>query len=311
MKTVYLRVDFEFYFCYTVKNTPSLRRQHIMKYPNPILEGYADPDILHENGKYYFYATSYHTKCGYELLVSNDLITWGNRGMALDCAWGFGDWYWAPDVKKVNGRYYMLASVREHLGIAVADSPEGPFIPEKEPLFDKTIDGHIFCDDDGRIYIYYVTWRENHRYGLYCMEMTSDFEPIYESERAIIFAEEPWESHQAKVAEAPYMIKKDGIYYLTYSGSHYESKLYAVGYAVSTSPMGPFEKYGGNPILVGDGEKICGTGHHCITDDGHGNMLIVYHTHKDSSRIHPRCISVGTIRFEKDADGKVILACTL
>ena len=282
-----------------------------MKYPSPVLEGYADPDILYEKGKYYFYATSYHVKCGYELLVSDDLINWEKKGMALEKAWGYDDWYWAPDVKRINGKYYMLASVREHLGICVADSPEGPYIPQEKPLFDCSIDGHIFQDDDGRIYIYYVSWRKDHRYGLYCMEMTSDFEPIFESEKAIIFAEEPWESNQARVAEAPYMIKHNGLYYLTYSGSHYESKFYATGYALSRSPMGPFEKYEGNPILVGDGERVCGAGHHCITYDKDGNMLIVYHTHKNSENIHPRCISIGRIFFEKQKEGPDTLACEM
>lgn len=281
-----------------------------MNYENPILKGYADPDILYENGTYYFYATSYHVNNGYEVLTSKDLINWENKGLAFSGAWG-DRWYWAPDVKKIGDKYYMLASVNEHLGIAVSDSPEGPFIPEAVPLFDCSIDGHIFIDDDGEIYIYYVSWRKDHRYGLYGMKMTGDFKPVYESERALIFAEDEWESQQAKVAEAPYMIKKDGLYYLTYSGSHYESKFYAVGYALSSSPMGPFEKYENNPILVGDGVNVCGAGHHCITNDSEGNMLIVYHTHRDSEHIHPRCISVGSIFFEKDGNGRDVLACKM
>ncbi len=269
------------------------------EFKNPVLTGYADPDILYENGIYYFYATSYHVKKGYELLVSRDLQNWEKKGMALEGAWGYEGAYWAPDVKKIGDKYYMLASVSEHLGIAVSDSPEGPFIPEDAPLFDCSIDGHIFVDEDGSIYIYYVSWRKDHRYGLYAMQMTNDFKPIFESERPIVFAEQPWECMQAPVSEAPYMIKHDGLYYLTYSASHYESKFYAVGYAVSSSPLGPFEKYENNPILVGDGEKVCGTGHHCITKDSEDNMLIVYHTHMNSKHIHPRCISVGRIFFEK------------
>lgn len=282
-----------------------------MKYPSPILIGYADPDILYENGTYYFYATSYHVKAGYELLVSNDLINWENKGIVFQNAW-FQHGYWAPDVKKINGRYVMLATVAEHIGFAVADTPEGPFIPLGEPLFDKTIDGHIFSDEDGHIYIYYVTWREGHRYGLYSMEINQDLSPIYETEKAAIFAEEPWESHQAKVAEAPYMIKHNGLYYLTYSGSHYESKFYAVGYAVSEHPQGPFTKYSGNPILVGDGKKLCGTGHHCVTFDSKQNMLIVYHTHRNEDHIHPRQISIGHLAFKESDNGREdILFCTL
>ena len=277
-----------------------------MTYNNPVLLGYADPDILYENGVYYFYATSGHVKKGYELLTSTDLVNWTNEGLCLDNAWD-DRWYWAPDVKKIGGRYYMLASVNEHLGICESDSPRGPFIPRETPLFECSIDGHIYQDDDGQIYIYYVTWRKDHRYGLYSMRMTSDFMPVYESEKALIFAEEPWESNQAKVAEAPYMIKHKGLYYLTYSGSHYQSQYYAVGYAVSENPDGPFVKYENNPILVTDGVTEFGTGHHCITKDPDGNMLIVYHTHRDKDHVHPRQISVKHIQFEKGDKGDVLV----
>lgn len=280
-----------------------------MFYPRPVLEGYADPDILYENGKYYFYATSYHIKKGYEVLVSDDLINWENRGLALDSAFGFDRSYWAPDVKKIGDRYYMLASVSEHLGIAEADNPEGPFTAREKPLFDCSIDGHIFEDTDGTVWIYYVSWRKDHRYGLYCMRMKEGFEPVYESEKPVIFAEDEWESHQAKVAEAPYMLKHNGKYYLTYSGSHYESKLYAVGYAVADRPDGPFTKYSGNPILVGDCVHEFGTGHHCITRDRDSNMLIVYHTHRDGEHIHPRQISIRSLRFESVPGSDDILVC--
>ena len=280
-----------------------------VKYPSPILKGYADPDIIYENGTYYFYATSYHIKKGYEVLTSTDLVNWENKGLALEGAWGYEHSYWAPDVKKLGDKYYMLASVCEHLGIAVADKPEGPFIPREAPLFECTIDGHIFKDDDGTVWIYYVTWRKDHRYGLYCMRMTDGFEPVYESEKPVIFAEEPWESQQAKVAEAPYMLKHKGKYYLTYSGSHYESRLYAVGYAVADRTDGPFVKYTGNPILVSDLKTEFGTGHHCITKDPDGNMLIVYHTHRDGEHIHPRQISIKTLGFETVRDGDDILVC--
>jgi polyribonucleotide nucleotidyltransferase len=47
----------------------------------------------------------------------------------------------------------MAASVHEHLGLLTATSPEGPFVPEENFLFDHSIDGHIFIDDDGTIRI--------------------------------------------------------------------------------------------------------------------------------------------------------------
>ena len=52
-----------------------------------------------------------------------------------------------------------------------------------------------------------------------------------------------------RVNEGPYMLVKDGKYYMTYSGSHFESINYGVGYAVADSPLGPFTKYEKNPIM--------------------------------------------------------------
>lgn len=55
-------------------------------------------------------------------------------------------------------------------------------------------------------------------------------------------------------------MKKEGVYYLVYSANHFESKNYGVGYATSNSPMGPWKKYEGNPILQ-HADGLMGTGH--------------------------------------------------
>lgn len=65
----------------------------------------------------------------------------------------------------------------------------------------------------------------------------------------LISPEEAWETNKAKVAEGPFMLKKDGVYYLTYSGSHFESDYYGSGYATATSPLGNYTKYENNPIM--------------------------------------------------------------
>jgi len=144
-------------------------------YQNHVLDGYADPDVLYYDGKYYMYATSYYVEKGYEVYTSTDLVNWTNEGMTLTEAWGIDHWYWAPDVEEIDGKFYMIATVAEHVGIAVADSPLGPFIPEGNWLFESTIDGHIFVDDDGTMYIYYVSWREGYAYGIYGVKMMDDY----------------------------------------------------------------------------------------------------------------------------------------
>ena len=72
--------------------------------------------------------------------------------------------------------------------------------------------------------------------------------------------------------EGPSVLKKNGIYYLIYSANHFESKNYGVGYATSDSPVGPWTKYVGNPILQRVYE-LMGT--------GHGVPFPVSYTHLD------------------------------
>ena len=93
------------------------------------------------------------------------------------------------------------------------------------------------------------------------------------------------------------MLKHNGIYYLTYSGSHYINPGYAVGYATSTSPLGNFKKYEQNPIMIGN-SQVYGSGHHCFTTTKDGSQLIiVYHTHKSTETIHSRKVCIDLARF--------------
>lgn len=280
------------------------------QFKNPILDNIADPDVIFHDGLYYLYATSGTIGThGYEVYSSADLVNWEKRGEILRGAWGIDSHFWAPDIKEKDGKFYMLVTASEHLGLAVSDSPLGPFEPQNGFLFDHTIDGHIFFDGDD-MYIYYVSWRDGHTYGIYGCKMLPDrITPDLSTEKLLLVHEHDYERHQAGVVEAPYMLKKDGVYYLTYSACHYESPLYCVCYATSDSPLGDFVKYEGNPILVGDGKTVSGAGHHCITFSPDKNrMIILYHTHKKPGTIHPRVLAVGGIRFE-EKDGRTVLVC--
>lgn len=280
------------------------------KFKNPILDGIADPDVIYHNGKYYLYGTSYNTNShNYEVYTSTDLVNWEKSGEILGDAWGYRNAYWAPDIKEKDGKFYMLVTVSEHLGLAIADDPMGPFVPQEGFLFDHSIDGHIFFEGDD-MYIYYVSWREGHKYAIYgCKMMEDRITPDLSTEKLIYEHEHDYERHQAGVVEAPYMLKKDGVYYLTYSACHFESPFYCVCYGTSDSPLGDFVKYEGNPILVGDGKTVSGAGHHCITTSPDGSeMFIIYHTHYAPGTIHPRRLAIGGIRFE-EKDGKTIITC--
>ena len=100
-------------------------------------------------------------------------------------------------------------------------------------------------------------------------------------------AEEPWELVLPKVVEGPSVFKQNGVYYLIYSANGYTSQDYAVGFATSDSPFGPWKKYEGNPVLH-KCDGLVGVGHGAPFVDMKGKMRYVFHAHKSESEIHPR-----------------------
>jgi len=280
-------------------------------FTNPVLDDFADPDVLLYDGVYYMYGTM---GPGYKVYSSTDLVNWEYRGQCMEnnfWGWENNGAYWAPDVEYYNGKFYMVCSINQHLGIAVADSPLGPFIADETYLFPSTIDGHLFIDDDGQAYLYYVSNRPGVEYGIYGAKF--DLETLQvdlSTEVCVINDTEKWETyddenmaHKSQVCEGPYMLKHNGLYYITYSGSDYKSIYYAVGYGVSESPLGPFEKYEGNPIHIGN-SAVHGTAHHTFTTSPDGSQLyIVYHQHKNLNEVELRKISVDKARFSPTESG--------
>ena len=278
-----------------------------MTYRNPVFRDSqaAEPGVLKVDGKYYCYSTS--APIGYYVYVSEDLVHWTNEGLCMGEAWGLSrsGYYWAPEVvRRADGKYVMVASVEEHLGFATADSPLGPFIPEKSWTFDKTIDGHIFLDEDGHGYLFCVSWREGHDYGIWAYALEDDLVTVKaETEVQVISPTDAWEQVSGRVTEGPFVLKHNGKYYLTYSGNGYDAKEYAVGYAIADSPLGPYKKYAANPILSYT-SKLYGPGHHSFTVSPDGEeLIIVYHTHASTTAVHPRTICIDRARFAPTASG--------
>lgn len=298
----------------TVAKTVSLGKckvENVEKtYVNPVLDDFADPDVLLYDGVYYMYGTM---GPGYKVYSSTDLVNWEYRGQCMEnnfWGWENNGLYWAPDVEYHNGKFYMVCSINQHLGIAVADSPLGPFIADETYLFPSTIDGNLFIDDDGQAYLYYVSNRPGVEYGIYGAKFDLETHQVdLATEVCVINDTEKWETYddenipyESQVCEGPYMLKHNGLYYLTYSGSDYKSVNYAVGYGVSKSPLGPFEKYKGNPIHIGN-SAVHGTAHHCFTETLDGELLIVYHQHKNVNEVELRKISIDKARFVPTESG--------
>lgn len=290
----------------TVSHTEQKFASYETTYVNPVILDSADPEILYYDGIYYLYNTS----AGYKVYTSTDLVNWELKGNCIDPSFTWSDepkgWQWAPDIEYYNGKFYMVCSIDEQLGLAVSDSPLGPFVPAENRLFIGSIDGHIFVDDDSQAYLYYVSWRDGVDYGIYCVKLDlENLQVDYESEVLVISPTEYWEKYMdyenvpsdSGVTEGPYMLKHNGLYYLTYSGSDYESTYYAMGYAVSESPMGPFVKYEGNPVHIGNA-NIKGTAHHCfVRQDDSDEFFIFYHNHVNTTSIHPRSACIDKARF--------------
>ena len=114
---------------------------------------------------------------------------------------------------------------------------------------------------------------------------------------------EGWEiNDQLGVVEGAWMLKRDGIYYLMYSGNKYQTEDYAVGYATSASPLGPFVRYPGNPIMS-KADGVIGPGHHSVVEAPDGTLAIVYHQKRTPDESDNRFVAVDRMGF--DANGEL------
>lgn len=282
-------------------------------YTNPILDNCADPDVLYYKGTYYLYCTTptQEGNSGIKVYTSTDLVHWTAQGFAFMKDDGWGDTgFWAPDLIERDGIFYMYYTANEHICVATSESPLGPFKQDvSEPMHEyiKEIDAHVFYDEvSDKYYLYFVRFTAGN--VVWGAELNDDMKSIKEDTLVqLLRANQGWDEDKARVNEGPFMLVKDGKYYLTYSGSHFESIYYGSGYAVGTSPLGPFEKYEGNPIMQSNSE-IHGTGHHCVTVSPDGEeMFIVYHCHCTLIVTDPRKLCIDRMRFTTDADGNTIL----
>ncbi|MGE5519977.1 MAG: glycoside hydrolase family 43 protein [Candidatus Dadabacteria bacterium] len=269
----------------------------------------ADPTIFADKGQHYLYGTgSGAMGNGFLAYTSSNLKNWklieNNNGYCLRKGDAFGSsGFWAPQVFKYESKYFFAYVANENIAIAEGHNPAGPFIQKvKQPLAApvKQIDPFIFIDDDGRKYLYHVRLTNGNK--IFVAELNDDFSTIKEETlRECITATEKWENiSNAKwpVTEGPSILKHKGIYYLFYSANDYRNKGYAVGYATSTNPMGPWTKYPGNPILYSSMIQQAGPGHGDFIKKKN-QYYYVFHTHHSLSVVHPRKTAIIKGAFYK------------
>lgn len=266
-----------------------------------------DPFVLYDeaSGKYYMYCTGGKFRCW----SSDTFKSWTELGDAYTVTEkSFGTQnYWAPEVYKWNGAYYMVYSaarkvegslsstgLRHSIGLAKADTPAGPFTDVYDhPLFApdySVIDASLLFDDDGKIYLYYARdCSENVVNGkktsqVYGIELAADLSGTVGDPVLLATPTSAWELKSGSTVwnEGPCVFKQNGIYYLLFTANYYASAAYSVGYATASSPLGTYKKAVENPILIGDGKNTSGTGHCSVTHSpDFSEMYLVYHSHAD------------------------------
>ncbi len=270
---------------------------------------FGDPFILLHGDTYYAYGTAEEDGIG--VYISDDLRVWerveGNRlALHTDDSWG-DRWFWAPEVYEVDGTFYMYYSADEHICVATSDSPLGPFRQaEKMPMIagEKCIDNSLFIDDDGKPYLFYD--RFNDGLNIWVAELEDDLMTVRpETAKPCIHVSQEWEEVWPRVNEGPYVLKHEGVYYMTYSANSYESPFYGIGYATADRVTGPWTKYAGNPILQKPAGLV-GVGHSAMFTDKAGQLRVVFHSHRSESAIHPRYMNISTVAFV-EKDGKTVM----
>lgn len=177
---------------------------------------------------------------------------------------------WAPDCVERNGKYYLYYPTdMKHIGVAVSDRPDGPFVdPLGHPLLSidspgivcdrDFIDPCVFIDDDGQAYLYVG------QNTPCCVKLNEDMVSydgkVYLLEGCFEFFEAAW------------MHKYNGKYYFSYSDSPFLGHPARIAYCTSDSPLGPFEYQG---IILPPMNS--GTNHHSIVEY-QGQWWLFYHT---------------------------------
>jgi hypothetical protein len=249
----------------------------------------ADPAVHVFNGRLYIYP-SHDRESGipenddgdhfdmkdYHVFSTDDIengeIT--DHGVVLDVKdipWT-GRQLWDCDVVCKNGKYYMYFPLKDkddifRIGVAVSNKPEGPFIPEENPVEGSySIDPSILSEDDGNYYMYFGgLWggqlqRYRNNKPLEPTLFPEGDEPalcpkiVKLSENMLEFAEEPrdlliLDAHgkpltagdtQRRFFEASWIHKYKGKYYFSYSTGDTHLLCYAIG----DNPYGPFTYQG-------------------------------------------------------------------
>ena len=235
----------------------------------------------------------------YHVFSSENLTEWKDHGVIVSqtqVKWANPIAYsmWAPDCINKNGKYYFYfpTMVQDtikygrgfHIGVAVADKPEGPYTPQPEPIKNvRGIDPNVFIDKDGQAYLYWAA---------------KDLFVAKLSENMLELASEPVvikDLPEKGLKEGPYLFERNGIYYLTYP--HVDNKTERLEYAISDNPMGPFKVTG---VIMDESPTGCWTNHQSIVEFKNQWYLFYHHNDLSPGFDKNRSVRIDSLFFHED-----------
>ena len=288
-----------------------------------------DPMIVLYKNKYYASATyGEKGRDGFFVRESDDLLTWSDPVQCLDAAGSWGEnCFWAPEVVYHGGKFVMHFTARQRsshslrIGVAVSDSPFGPFSDVYgRPMFDfgyAAIDGSVLICDKGNYLYYSRDCSENiidgvHTSQLYCIRLNGDLTATVGEPVLITTPEEEYELKSMNPNgnsfiwnEGPCVIGYAGKYLLNYSANCYATNDYCICMATADDPMGPWKKPSYNPVLCSR-EGMTGAGHNYIFRDKDGGLRTSFHI--QTSPEHPggdRRMVIGRVKLFTDGEGNI------
>jgi hypothetical protein len=239
----------------------------------------------------------------YHVFSSGNLTDWTDHGMIVSqntVPWAKKNAYsmWAPDCAYRNGKYYFYFPTAPDstygrgfsIGVAVADKPEGPYIPEPKPIAKvRGIDPNVFIDKDGQAYIY---WSMGNIFGAKLKENMLEIEG-----EPVVLKDLPTKG----MKEGPFLFERNGIYYLTFP--HVADKVTErLEYGMGKSPLGPFTMTG---VIMDEHPSGCWTNHHSFIN--FKDQWYLFYHHNDLSPNFDKLRSARIDSMFFNADGTIQL----
>lgn len=266
-------------------------------YQNPVIPmNCPDPGVAYDGTTFVLTCTSGNAANAFPLFTSPDLVHWTAAGHIFSStskpAWAVSD-FWAPELHHIASTWIAYFTARGSdgkLAIGAASAPDilGPYTALATPLVHSNTVGLIDATELSSGSQDYLVWKEdgnaqNQPTPIRGSALASDGLSLVGTTTQLITNDQTWEGN---LVEGPWVVNRADLdgqqgFYLFYSGNAYYDGRYAIGVAKATSPLGPYTKFSGNPILKTTAEWV-GPGHGSVIpgppdDAGQSELYLVYH----------------------------------